>query len=160
MARPTARDVQVNAQAMYLAGVHADQICEELSIKLNTFYSWVSRKKWVQGKRNRSARIQKAVAQSVKEAVTDQTSELRERLNGELSQQMDALESKPVKYGELFSRGQGRAAMVKNVVESFRGLNGGAESINVVFGVNVIHDAGDPSPIEVQAEVKASEPEG
>jgi hypothetical protein len=112
----------------------------------------------VQGKRNRSARIQKAVAQSVKEAVTDQTSELRERLNGELARQMDELEAKPVKYGELFSRGQGRAAMVKNVVESFRGLNGG-ESINVVFGVNVIHDAGDPAPIEVQAEVKPVEPE-
>jgi hypothetical protein len=82
------------------------------------------------------------VSSNADDAVTDV---LRSELNAELMAQVVKLRSKPV--GELANRGQGRASVVKTI----------AESINVVFGVNVIHDAGDPAPIEVQAEVKPSE---
>jgi hypothetical protein len=69
---------------------------------------------------------------------------LRDRLNGQIHSQIGLLEAEPAtRYGELASKGQGRAAVVKTIAESFKALNGGAETQVTVFGVNVIRD-GDP----------------
>jgi hypothetical protein len=92
---------------------------------------------------------------------TDAAGLLRDKLGEHLGQAVEALADKPIRYSDLPNEKQGHAAVLKTLAETHRTLYGGAESINVVFGVNVIHDAGDPAPIEVQAEVlKPSEPEG
>lgn len=68
---------------------------------------------------------------------------LREKLNGELMDQVNALTSKPVSYKSLASRGQGRAATAKTIADTYRALNGSNDQLTVVFGAGRL----DESPV-------------
>lgn len=77
---------------------------------------------------------------------TSAVEEIRERLTKELMHQVGALESKPVSYAKLASKGQGRAAVVKTIAESFKSLHGGAEMNVLVFGVDSMNDRPGSQP--------------
>lgn len=90
------------------------------------------------------ARNQTTVARLATQAVDI----IRDRLNEELIEQVDSLAGRKVNYADLASKGQGRAAMVKTIAESFRALNGGAEMNVLVFGVGSMESSpGDRQPV-------------
>lgn len=72
---------------------------------------------------------------------------LRERANGLLGAQLGKLASKPV--GKLHSKGQGDAAVLKTLAETWRTLNGNPDSISIQFGVGARPDdlIATPQPV-------------
>lgn len=80
---------------------------------------------------------------------------MRDKVNEELLDQIEHVRAKKISYAQLASKGQGRAAVVKTIAESFKALNGAADQVNIIFGVNTLREA-DPSTIDVQATVEPS----
>lgn len=77
---------------------------------------------------------------------------LRDKAAARLEMQLDSLAAQPV--GELASKGQGEASVLKTIAETHRTLFGGSDQINIVFGVSSLSgDGAQPQPVVVDAEI-------
>lgn len=88
--------------------------------------------------RARAEAMQAVTATVTAQVVTEAAEKLKERFNGEIVRQLQAIESVPVTYEELASRGQGRTATVKTLAEAFRSVNGSPDSVTLQFGANLL----------------------
>jgi len=77
---------------------------------------------------------------------------IREKLSGRLHDQIAHLAASPVT--KLASQGQGEAATLKTMADTFKSLHGGSESTFLVFGVDQLCDRSAPEPIEVESSVQ------
>lgn len=88
-------------------------------------------------------------AEAVKVA-TDTIEAIRIKAGKRLEMQLDSLAAQPV--GELASKGQGEASVLKTIAETHRTLFGGSDQIQIVFGVGSLQGDG-PQPVVVDAEI-------
>lgn len=73
---------------------------------------------------------------------------LRDKAAMRLEMQLDSLAAQPV--GELASKGQGEASVLKTIAETHRTLFGGSDQIQIVFGVGSLQgDGPQPQIIDV-----------
>lgn len=80
------------------------------------------------------------------QVVSDASEIIRNRLNDELMVQTDLLSKEKPDYSDLASRGQGRAATVKAIAETWRTLNGNPDSVTIQFGASLLSDAQPSTP--------------
>jgi hypothetical protein len=84
--------------------------------------------------------------------VSEASAILRDRMNGTLLAQAGKLASKPV--GKLASKGQGEAAVLKTMAETWRTLNGNPDQVSISFGVGQL-DRFQPDVVQPAIEVES-----
>lgn len=112
-------DLKNQAKVLYLSGKEPVTIETELGVQSQTVYQWIKRYGWKEIRTSINSHVQVALSQAVTSSLVKQGKDLRKSLATELQQQADALASKPVKdASELANEGQGRASVVKTLVEA------------------------------------------
>lgn len=85
--------------------------------------------------------------------VTAGAEAIRDKVAGQLGQSVDILDTVPVRYEDLASKGQGRAAVLKTLAETHKLLYGGADQTVIVFGVESMGEAALEPAIDVTSTV-------
>lgn len=78
------------------------------------------------------------------QVVSEATEIIRDRANSVLALQIGKLAAK--KPGRLASKGQGEAAVLKTMAETWRTLNGNPDQITVQFGANMLSEFTPSTP--------------
>jgi hypothetical protein len=81
---------------------------------------------------------------------------LRETLNNRLGDAVGVLGKEKLSYRKLASRGQGHAATLKQLAETWRTLNGNPDQISITFKASALDDSTplavcSPAPIDVES---------
>lgn len=151
--------IRDKAKALYLEGQRPCHISKTLGISSQLVSVWANRFGWVAVKREVNKRVSKLIESNVVSSFSKQGMKHRLALANELERQVACLAAEPcASYSELVTtkEGQGRAAVVKTVLEASSVCFGWKDQTGIGQSPTQFTDWADSIEVE---EVKPSVPQ-
>lgn len=159
-----AADNREIVKTLYVQGFTPVTIQAKTGVNHRTVQTWSKRYNWRVLRAKVRGDLDASAMEVAKSSLNEQSKRLKERLSGELNDQMSVLERYPIKSAKALANtryGQGRAAVVKTIVESASTIYGwSADNKHTLVQVNVLNqvdldatDATEPEPVKPVIEV-------
>ena len=150
-------------KTLYVQGFTPTVIQSKTGVNYRTVLTWARRFKWRLLRAKVADDLNSAALAVAQSSLTEQSKRLKEKLSNELHDQVSILERLPIKSAKALANtryGQGRAAVVKTIVESAATVYGwSADNKHTLVQVNVLNqvdlDATEPEPTKPAIDVPA-----